>query len=102
MQNVQTANFIREFLTGASQFGLHLDTKTTGPFQHVTGEITVAKVIDLTDTYVFVMASGHVLVLDGSIGMSFPERWTSKVVETIEELAEFIKVRRAVQSARWS
>lgn len=99
MQNVK---FSEKFLTDASQFGLHLDTETTGPFQHVTGEITVAKVIDLTDTYIFVMASGHVLALDGSIGMSFPVRWTTKVVETVEELAEFIKVRRAVQTARWS
>lgn len=102
MQNVQTANFIESFLVEASQFGLHLDETNTGPFKSVTGELVVSRVMDLTDTYVFVMASGHVLVLDGSIGMSFPARWTSKAVESVEELADFIKVRRCVQAGRWN
>ena len=95
-------NFIREFLTNASHFGLHLDTDQTGPFKHVAEELTVAKVMDLTDTFVFVMATGHVLVIDGSVSMSYPEQWTTKAVSTVEELADFIKLRRAVQSGRWN
>lgn len=105
MQNVQNvADFIQKFMTEASVFGLHLDTSpdNTAPFKSVTGELVVSRVMDLTDTYVFVMASGHVLVLDGSIGMSFPARWTSKAVESVEELADFIKVRRRVQAGRWN
>lgn len=105
MQNVQNvADFIQKFMTEASIFGLHLDASpdNIGPFKSVTGELLVSRVMDLTDTFVFVSASGHVLVLDGSIGMSFPARWTSKAVGTVEELADFIKLRRAVQNGRWN
>ena len=97
MQNVQTANFINRFLTDASQFGLHLDTESTGPFPR-SAEMAVAKVINLEETYVLVFAFGHVLVMDGSD----PERWTSNVVATVEELSESIKLRRAVQLGRWN
>lgn len=102
MQNVK--NFIEKFMTEASVFGLHLDTSpdNIGPFKSVAGELLVSRVMDLTDTFVFVMEPGHVLVLDGSIGMSFPARWTSKAVENVEELADFIKLRRTVQAGRWN
>lgn len=102
MQNAQNVNFINEFLTEASNFGLHLDTDKTGPFKHVAGELTVAKVLDLTDTFVFVMVTGHVFVIDGSVSMSYPAQWTTKAVSTVDELADFIKLRRAVQSGRWN
>lgn len=101
MQKPQT--FIEQFMTDASQFGLHLDaTADTSPFKSIEGEICVSRVIDLRDTFVFVMATKQILVIDGSIGMSVPNLWTSKVVSTVEELADFIKLRRAVQNGRWN
>lgn len=100
MQNVQ--NFIEQFLTAASHFGLHLDTEKTGPFQPIDGKLAVAKVLNLLDTYVFVMSTGHVLVLDGSIDTEDPARWTTKAVSSVEELADFIRLRRTVQSGRWN
>ena len=93
-------NFIREFLTGASQFGLHLDETKTGPFK--TGEdVTIAQVLDLKETYALILSSGHVLLVDASAGAAHPAT-VSKTVQTVEELAAIIRVRRAVQAGRWN
>lgn len=93
-------NFMREFLTHASHFGLHLDTDQPGPFTSVDG-LTVARVTDLKDSYVLVLSGGYVVFLDGSAGMDNPTQWVSKVVETVDELADVIRARRAIQSGRW-
>ena len=95
-------NFIESFLNDASHFGLHLDTSNTGPFEAIGGKLAVAKVLNLLDTYVFVMNTGHVLVMDGSIDTENPARWTTKAVSTVEELADWIRSRRVVQSGRWN
>ena len=105
MQTAQTANFIESFLTEASNFGLHLDTTpgNTGPFNSVEGT-TVAKILDLKETYVFVMSAGRAILIDcsGPTGTSFPDRWVSRTVQSVEELHHVIKLRRAVQNARWN
>lgn len=92
-------NFIREFLTNASHFGLHLDETKTGPFK--TGEdVTIAQVLDLKETYAMILTSGHALLVDASAGAAQPAT-VSKTVSTVEELADIIRTRRAVQSGRW-
>jgi hypothetical protein len=105
MQNVQTANFIREFLIEASHFGLHLDTENnTGPFKSVEG-MTVAKVLDLKESYLFVLSAGFAILVygAGTTGANFPLRWVSaRPVQTVEELHHTIKLRREVQAARWN
>lgn len=101
MQKPQT--FINRFMTAASQYGLHLDESADnlGPFESIDGKLCAARVLDLRDTFVLVMASGHIVALDASIGMNVPVNWSCRAVSTVEELAEFIKTRRAAQSGNW-
>ena len=101
MQKPQT--FINRFMCEASHFGLHLDESADnlGPFSSIDGKLCVSRVLDLRDTFVYVLETGHILAIDASIGMDAPARWTIKAVATVEELAEFIKLRRTAQSGNW-
>ena len=101
MQQPQT--FINRFMTAASQYGLHLDESADnlGPFESIDGKLCVSRVLDLRDTFVFVLETGQVLGIDASIGMNAPARWTSKSVSSVDDLADFIKLRRKAQSGNW-
>ncbi len=99
---MQKQTFINRFMGEASNFGLHLDaTADTSPFASIEGKLCVSRALDVRDTFVFVLETGHVLAIDASIGMSSPARWTCKAVSSVEELAEFLKLRRAAQTGLW-
>jgi hypothetical protein len=94
MQNVK---FSEKFLTNASQFGLHLDA-TPGAFPlNSTPDITVCAVLDLENVAVLIdNRANNVVLVDFAAQKN--GSWFSFTCNTVEELADLIKTRRALRA----
>ena len=97
MQNVK---FSEKFLTDASQFGLHLDS-TPGAFPlNSTPDITVCAVLDLENVAVLIdNRANNVVLVDFAAQKN--GSWFSFTCNTVEELADLIKTRRALRAGNW-
>ena len=97
---MQNLKFSEQFLLDASQFGLHVDASPGAFPLNSTPEITVSAVLDLENVAVLIdNRSNNVVLVDFAAQQNCS--WFSFTCNTVEELADLIKTRRALRAGNW-